>query len=45
MLPIVDASITVQLFALRRASDERPLVLAFLDCLRAVYRDAAASAP
>jgi DNA-binding transcriptional LysR family regulator len=37
VLPIEDASIQVQLFALRRRSDERPLVLAFLACLRRAY--------
>jgi DNA-binding transcriptional LysR family regulator len=39
VLHLQDASISVQLFALRRCDDERPLVLAFLDCLRAAYRD------
>ena len=39
VLRILDASIVVRLFALRRASDERPLVLAFLACLRDVYHD------
>jgi len=37
VLPIRDATITVQLFALRRANDERPLVRAFLGCLQDAY--------
>jgi hypothetical protein len=37
VLPIRDSSIQVQLFALRRRTDERPLVRAFLACLRAAY--------
>ncbi len=38
--PIRDAAITVRLFALRRANDERPLVAAFLACLRDAYHAA-----
>jgi DNA-binding transcriptional LysR family regulator len=36
-LRLADWSLHVQLFALRRRSDERPFVMAFLDCLCAVY--------
>jgi DNA-binding transcriptional LysR family regulator len=38
VLAIEDSSIHVTLFALRRRSDERPLVLAFVDCVGEAYR-------
>jgi DNA-binding transcriptional LysR family regulator len=37
VLRIEDSTLRIRLFALRRGGDTRPLVVAFLDCLRAAY--------